>query len=92
MIRNACLYAGLLTLSFALVAVAPATLMAQSTPPAWTDFTRLFDSSVDRDRIVGASVLLVQDGRVQRRGLSRRSRARVCSCRPDRIFKSYTMP
>ena len=79
MIRNACLYAGLLTLSFALVAVAPATLMAQSTPPAWTDFTRLFDSSVDRDRIVGASVLLVQDGRVQahhEHGLADREKAR----------------
>ena len=79
MIRNACLYAGLLTLRFALVAVAPATLMAQSTPPAWTDFTRLFDSSVDRDRIVGASVLLVQDGRVQahhEHGLADREKAR----------------
>jgi len=79
MIRNACVYAGLLTLSFALVAVVPATLMAQSSPPAWTDFTRLFDSSVDRDRIVGASVLLVQDGRVQahhEHGLADREKAR----------------
>jgi len=79
MIRNACGYAGLLTLSLALIAFAPATLMAQSTPPAWTDFTRLFDSSVDRDRIVGASVLLVQDGRVQARhehGLADREKAR----------------
>ena len=75
MIRNACVYAGLLTLSLALVAIAPCTLMAQE----WTDFTRLFDSSVDRDRIVGASVLLVQDGRVQahhEHGLADREKAR----------------
>jgi len=79
MIRNACVYAGLLTLGFALVAVAPATLMAQSTPPAWTGFTRLFDSSVDHDRIVGASVLLVQDGRVvahHEHGLADREKAK----------------
>jgi len=78
MIRNAFVYAGLLTLSFALIAFAPGTLMAQSTPPAWTHFTRLFDSSVDRDRIVGASVLLVQDGRVQahhEHGLADREKA-----------------
>src|SRR5215472_3504441 len=79
MIRNACGYAGLLTLSLALIAFAPATLMAQSTPPAWTEFARLFDTSIDRDRIVGASVLLVQDGRVQahhEHGLADREKAR----------------
>ena len=30
----------------------------------WSSFTQLFDTSVDHDKIVGASVLMVHDGRV----------------------------
>src|SRR5262249_25259156 len=77
MIRNACSYAWLLTLS--LLAFAPGRLTAQSPPPAWTDFTRVFDASVDHDRVVGASALLVRDGRVQAHhahGLADRDKAR----------------
>src|SRR5262245_22428296 len=77
MIRNACSYAWLLTLS--LLAFAPGRLTAQSPPPAWTDFTRVFDASVDHDRVVGASALLVQDGRVvehHEHGLADREKAR----------------
>jgi CubicO group peptidase (beta-lactamase class C family) len=36
----------------------------QPTPPAgWAAFTQLFDTAVDSDKIVGASVLLVKDAR-----------------------------
>jgi CubicO group peptidase (beta-lactamase class C family) len=67
---------GLLTLSLIAVAV---SLTAQSAPSAWTDFTRLFDSSVDHDRIVGAGVLLLEDGRVlahHEHGLANRWKSR----------------
>ena len=39
------------------------TAFAQA-PPGWDAFTRQFDTLTDRDRIVGASVLILRDGRV----------------------------
>ena len=47
----------------------PCTTIAQrpapaSAPPEWTSFTRTFQSYVDSDRVVGASVVLVKDGHV----------------------------
>jgi CubicO group peptidase (beta-lactamase class C family) len=36
-------------------------------PADWRAFTQLFDASVDHDKIVGASVLIVRDGRVAAR-------------------------
>jgi CubicO group peptidase (beta-lactamase class C family) len=41
------------------------TALAQSEKPSrleWSAFTQLFDTSVDHDKIVGASVLVVRDG------------------------------
>lgn len=35
-----------------------------SDPAQWTAFTRMFDATVDQDRIVGAGVVLVKDGRI----------------------------
>ena len=33
-------------------------------PAGWSDFTRLFQTYVDSDRVVGASALMMKDGRV----------------------------
>jgi len=56
---------------FALTFVAaafPAGLFAQQTAqPGWADFTRAFDSAADHDRIVGASIVILRDGRVAAR-------------------------
>ncbi|HEY7232832.1 MAG TPA: serine hydrolase domain-containing protein [Gemmatimonadaceae bacterium] len=57
------------------VAALPATLAAQlgparprataATPPDdWSGFLRLFDAYADSDRVVGASVLVMRDGRI----------------------------
>jgi CubicO group peptidase (beta-lactamase class C family) len=52
-------------------AVAFAATLAGSTsaqaPAAWPQFTRLFQSYVDSDEVVGASVVFVRDGRVAAR-------------------------
>lgn len=65
MTYGACLHGGFFALALTLVLTVPGKLTAQVTPaPAWMEFTRLFDSSLDRDRVVGASVLVVQEGRV----------------------------
>jgi len=48
----------------------------------WPAFTNLFDTSVDRDKIVGASVLVVRDGRIVARhehGLADRAAAQSVS-------------
>lgn len=43
----------------------PASLHAQHAPPAgWDAFTRAFDAHADTDRVVGASALVMRDGRV----------------------------
>lgn len=45
----------------------PAIGIAQAPPqasPAWTAFTRTFQAYVDSDHVVGASVVLMKDGRV----------------------------
>jgi CubicO group peptidase (beta-lactamase class C family) len=49
-----------------LAIAAAARLPAQHpvTPAGWTTFTQVFDSYADSDRIVGASVALLHDGRV----------------------------
>jgi len=91
MIRDACLSVGLWTLS--LIGVARGSLAAQSAPPPWTDFTRQFDTSVDHDRIVGASILLVQDGRVvehHEHGLADRERARQVNEHTIFLYGSIT--
>ena len=48
----------------ALVAAAPHSARAQS---GWPEFTRAFQSYVDSDKVVGASVVFVRDGRAVRR-------------------------
>ena len=47
----------------AALAVVPATAVAQA-PPSWAAFTRTFQAYVDSDRVVGASVVLMEHGRV----------------------------
>ena len=54
--------AGLVALtSFA--AMMPTTGIAQA-PPQWTAFTQVFQAYVDSDHVVGASVVLMEHGRV----------------------------
>jgi CubicO group peptidase (beta-lactamase class C family) len=50
--------------AFALLSAAPAAAQA---PANWPEFTRVFQAYVDSDRVVGASVVFVRDGRVVRR-------------------------
>ncbi len=47
----------------ALAALAPAIGIAQA-PPTWAAFTHTFQAYVDSDRVVGASVVLMKNGRV----------------------------
>jgi CubicO group peptidase (beta-lactamase class C family) len=47
----------------ALVLVAPIVVSAQA-PPTWGEFTRTFQAYVDSDYVVGASVILMKNGRV----------------------------
>ena len=47
----------------ATIAMTP-SLAASQTPPSWPAFTRAFQAYVDSDKVVGASVVLVKDGRV----------------------------
>lgn len=58
---------GLLVFLIAAIAGAAAAASAAqqaSLPAGWNDFTQLFDRSTDHDRIAGASVVVVNDGRV----------------------------
>jgi CubicO group peptidase (beta-lactamase class C family) len=60
--------------------VLPSRLPAQGPPAGWADFTRLFDSSSDQDKVVGASVFVVRDGRVvahHEHGLADRAKSRL---------------
>jgi len=50
-------------LSLVALFLAPAVAVAQA-PTAWSDFTRLFQTYVDSDRVVGASVALIKNGHV----------------------------
>lgn len=47
----------------ALLLLAPAVATAQA-PPGWTEFTRTFQAYADSDHVVGASVVLMKNGRV----------------------------
>ena len=47
----------------ALVLVAPSLATAQA-PPPWAQFTRMFQAYADSDQVVGASVVLMKNGRV----------------------------
>ena len=47
----------------ALLLLAPAAATAQA-PSGWTEFTRIFQAYVDSDHVVGASVVLMKNGRV----------------------------
>src|SRR5688572_27835039 len=44
----------------------PSAASAQA-PPSWNDFTKTFKAYADSDQVVGASVVLVQQGRVVQR-------------------------
>src|SRR5215472_6013731 len=72
---------GGLTLLFILMAwVFPCRVASQSPPAGWTDFTRLFDSMSDQDKVVGASILVLHDGRVVARhehGLADRAKSKL---------------
>ena len=52
-----------LRLAIALVLLAPAITLAQA-PAGWADFTRTFKAYADSDQVVGASVVLMKNGRV----------------------------
>ena len=47
--------------------LAPAAALAQHEPPGWRDFARRFDAIADSGRVVGASALLIRDGRIAAR-------------------------
>ena len=51
----------------AAAALCTAASAAAQAPANWSDFTRTFQAYVDSDRVVGASVVFVRDGRVVRR-------------------------
>ena len=53
----------LLRSSVTALLLAPAVARAQA-PTAWPDFARLFQTYVDSDRVVGASVALIKNGQV----------------------------
>ena len=59
-------FASLLALPAMLLAQPPAThhVAGTATPDDWSGFLRLFDAYADSDRVVGASVLVMRDGRV----------------------------
>ena len=50
-------------LAIALILLAPAVSAAQA-PAGWADFTRTFKAYADSDQVVGASVVLMKNGRV----------------------------
>lgn len=52
-----------LRLAIALVLLAPALSVAQA-PAGWAEFTRTFKAYADSDQVVGASVVLLKNGRV----------------------------
>src|SRR4051812_23165860 len=53
--------------SLAALLLAPSVAHAQAQAPvAWSDFARLFQTYVDSDRVVGASVALIKNGQVVR--------------------------
>jgi len=52
---------------FLLLLLVPQLAIAQAPlplPPGWNQFTRLFQAYVDSDRVVGATAVLVRDGKV----------------------------
>jgi CubicO group peptidase (beta-lactamase class C family) len=51
-------------LACATVTSAAAQNSSSAAPPGWSSFTRLFDAYADSDKIVGASALVMRDGRV----------------------------
>ena len=53
----------ILRLAIALILLAPAVSTAQA-PAGWADFTRAFKAYADSDQVVGASVVLMKNGRV----------------------------
>ncbi|PYQ29264.1 MAG: hypothetical protein DMF56_13420 [Acidobacteria bacterium] len=46
-----------------LLLLSPAVTQAQA-PAGWADFTKAFQSYVDADRVVGATALVMRDGKV----------------------------
>ena len=57
----------LVTRYFVLIAIVLATgsgsLMAQQAVPAgWGDFTKMFDTAMERDRVTGAGIVVLRDG------------------------------
>jgi CubicO group peptidase (beta-lactamase class C family) len=49
------------------IALCSAAPVAAQVPAGWPEFTRAFQAYVDSDKVVGASVVYVRDGRVARR-------------------------
>lgn len=76
------------------VAAAPRSAGADMAPPAgWQAFARTFDASVEKDKIVGAGVLYVRDGRVVARhhhGLADRVSGRPVTARTIFHYGSIT--
>jgi CubicO group peptidase (beta-lactamase class C family) len=87
-------FANVLGLAVALtLASATSSSAQQPVPTDWKAFTQLFDSSVDHDKIVGASVLIVRDGRVAARhqhGLADRAQGKAVTERTIYHFGSIT--
>src|SRR5690242_13653328 len=45
------------------LAAASGSLMAQQAAPAgWADFTKIFDTAMDHDRVTGAGIVVLRDG------------------------------
>ena len=83
MVRNSCqhLRACSLVMVVALAAATPLpaqqSIASGGTDSDWRAFTQLFDRSADQDKIVGASILLMREGRVaahHERGLANRAK------------------
>ncbi len=60
------------SLALLVTVIVPLTVAAQAAgppapPPDWAGFTRAFDAYATRDSVVGASVLVLRDGRVEAR-------------------------
>ena len=64
MSHSAALVARQLALIMTIAAPTGILIAQQAAPDRWADFTKMFDASMDQDRVVGASILLLQDGRV----------------------------
>jgi hypothetical protein len=60
--RNVIHFIRYFALTTVVLAAGSSVLRAQAAPGGWTDFTKMFDASMERDHVVGSSILLLKDG------------------------------